>query len=266
MEKLYSVFQDKKRIVVKVGTSTLTYETGKMNLERMEHLVRVLSNLMNMGKEVILVSSGAIGVGAGKIGLTEKPTTTRQKQALAAIGQATLMSIYEKFFKEYGYSTGQVLLTKFILEDDLRYISAKNAFETMLQYGTIPIVNENDVISTYEIEFGDNDTLSAYVAELVDADVLIILSDINGFYDGDPTLPTSKIIPVVHEISDEIKACAGSAGSRRGTGGMRTKLKAAEIVCNKGIDMIIANGNRPENLYDIFHGDQVGTWFKAQKK
>ena len=265
VEKLYAVFQNKKRIVVKVGTSTLTHDTGKINLQRMEHLVRVLTDLRNMGKEIILVSSGTIAVGAGKIGLSEKPSTTRQKQALAAIGQATLMSIYEKFFKEYGYNTGQVLLTKFILEDELRYISAKNAFETMLQYGTIPIVNENDVISTYEIEFGDNDTLSAYVAELVEADVLVILSDINGFYDGDPKRPDAKIIPVVHEITDEIKACAGGEGTRRGTGGMRTKLKAAEIVCSKGIDMIIANGDRPQNLYEIFHGNQVGTWFKGRK-
>ena len=155
------MLNSKKRIVVKVGTSTLTHETGKTNLKRIDSLCRVISDLMNMGHEVILVSSGAIGVGVGKLGLTEKPSTTRQKQALAAIGQASLMSIYEKFFKEYGYNTGQVLLTKFILEDELRYISAKNAFETMLGYGVIPIVNENDVISTYEIEFGDNDTLSA---------------------------------------------------------------------------------------------------------
>lgn len=255
--------KEKKRIVVKVGTSTLTHETGKTNLKRIESLVRVLSDLMNMGTEIILVSSGAIGVGVGKIGLSEKPSTTRQKQALAAIGQASLVSIYEKFFTEYGYSTGQVLLTKFILEDEQRYISAKNAFQTMLDYGVIPIVNENDVISTYEIEFGDNDTLSAYVAKLVDADLLVIMSDIDGFYNGNPSLPESKLIPVIEEINEEIRACAGGEGTRRGTGGMITKLNAAELVCNAGIDMIIMNGSNPENLYKIMNGEQVGTLFKG---
>lgn len=255
---------DKKRIVVKVGTSTLTHETGKTNLKRVESLVRVLSDLMNMGKEVILVSSGAIGVGVGKIGLSEKPSTTRQKQALAAIGQASLMSIYEKFFMEYGYNTGQVLLTRFVLDDEQRYISAKNAFQTMLDYGVIPIVNENDVISTYEIEFGDNDTLSAYVANLVDADLLVIMSDIDGFYDGNPNDASSRLIPVIEEITDEIRACAGGEGTRRGTGGMITKLNAAELVCKNGIDMVITNGDEPENLYKIMNGEQVGTLFKAK--
>lgn len=256
---------DKKRIVVKVGTSSLTYDTGKTNLKIIEHLVRVLADLMNMGNEIILVSSGAIGVGVGKLGLSEKPSSTRQKQALAAIGQASLMSIYERFFIEYGYNTGQVLLTKFVLDDEVRYISAKNAFQTMLEYGVIPIVNENDVISTYEIEFGDNDTLSAYVANLVDADTLVILSDIDGFYDGNPNLESSSLIPVIDEITDEIRECAGSEGTRRGTGGMKTKLKAAELVCKNGIDMIITNGKHPENLYSIAEGKSVGTLFKGHK-
>lgn len=255
---------NKKRIVVKVGTSSLTYDTGKTNLKMIEKLVRVLSDLMNMGHEIILVSSGAIGVGVGKLGLPEKPSTTRQKQALAAIGQASLMSIYEKFFMEYGYNTGQVLLTKFVLDDEQRYESAKNAFETMIGYGVIPIVNENDVISTYEIEFGDNDTLSAYVANLVDADVLVILSDIDGFYDGNPKDAGTKIIPVIDEITDEIRSCAGGEGTRRGTGGMKTKLKAAELVCENGIDMIITNGSTPENLYKVASGETVGTLFKKR--
>lgn len=254
-----------KRIVVKVGTSTLTYETGKINLKRLEQLVRVLSDLMNMGIEVVLVSSGAIGVGAGKIGLTNKPTDTREKQALAAIGQASLVSIYEKFFKEYGYNTGQVLLTKFVLDDAERYTSAKNAFETMIGYRTIPIVNENDVISTYEIEFGDNDTLSAYVARLVGADLLVILSDIDGFYNGNPESPDSKLIPVIETIDDKVRACAGGAGSRRGTGGMQTKLNAAELVAKDGIDMVLSNGNAPELLYDIIKGKAVGTRFLGKK-
>ena len=255
----------KKRIVVKVGTSTLTHDTGKTNLKRIEALVRVLSDLMNTGIEVILVSSGAIGAGVGKIGLAEKPSTTQQKQALAAIGQASLMAIYEKFFSEYGYTTGQVLLTKYVFEDKTRYESAKNAFETMLSYGVIPIVNENDVISSYEIEFGDNDTLSAYVAKLTEADLLILMSDIDGFYNGDPNDPESLLIPVILQIDDTIREFAGGEGTVRGTGGMVTKLNAAEIVNAAGIDMIICNGDDMDNLYKIANGEQVGTLFKAKK-
>lgn len=254
-----------KRIVIKVGTSTLTHETGKTNLRRIETLCKIISDLKNMGNEVVLVSSGAIGVGVGKVGLSEKPESTRMKQALAAIGQASLMSIYEKFFKEYGYSTGQVLLTKFILDDKTRYESAKNAFNTMLDFNVIPIVNENDVISTYEIEFGDNDTLSAYVANLVDADMLVILSDIDGFYDGNPSDPNSNLVPVINEITDEVRACAGGEGTRRGTGGMITKINAAELVCSNGIDMVITNGEKPENLYSIMEGKIIGTLFKAKR-
>ena len=256
---------DKKRIVVKVGTSTITHESGKINLKRIDCLARVLSDLMNMGHEIVLVSSGAIGVGAGKLGLAEKPSTTRQKQALAAIGQASLVSIYEKFFKEYGYSTGQVLLTKFVLDAPERYDSARSAFETMIGYGVIPIVNENDVISTYEIEFGDNDTLSAYVANLVDADLLILMSDINGFYNGNPNSNRAQLIPVIDEITDEIRKCAGGEGTRRGTGGMITKLNAAEIVTQKGTDMVITNGAFPENLYKIVNGENVGTRFMGKR-
>ncbi len=254
------------RIVVKVGTSTLTHTNGKLNLKLFETLTRVLADLMNMGKEIILVSSGAIGVGAGKVGIEGKPTTTREKQALAAIGQANLVAIYEKFFRAYNYSTGQVLLTKSVLEDNVRYESAKNAFETMLSFGVIPIVNENDVISTYEIEFGDNDTLSAYVAALIDADLLVILSDIDGFYDDNPSEnPNAKLIPIIDKIDDTIRSLAGGEGSRRGTGGMKTKIKAGEIVTEKNIDMIITNGSRPEDLYKIFDGEQVGTLFKNSK-
>ncbi len=256
---------DSMKIVVKVGTSTLTHETGKINLRRIESLVKVLADLMNMGHKVILVSSGAIGVGVGKLGLSEKPTSTRQKQALAAIGQASLMTIYEKFFEEYGYSTGQVLLTKFVLDDKDRYESAKNAFQTMLDFGVIPIVNENDVISSYEIEFGDNDTLSAYVANLVEADTLVILSDIDGFYDGNPNDKDSHLIPVIYEVTDRIKECAGGEGTRRGTGGMITKLNAAELVCSNGIDMIITDGSEPENLYKVINDEHVGTLFPGKK-
>lgn len=255
----------KKRIVVKVGTSTITHESGKINFKRIDCLARVLSDLMNMGHEVVLVSSGAIVVGAGKLGLEEKPSDTRQKQALAAIGQASLMSIYERFFKEYGYSTGQVLLTKFVLDAPERYDSAKNAFETMIDYGVIPIVNENDVISTYEIEFGDNDTLSAYVANLVGADLLVIMSDIDGFYNGNPSSGRAQLVPVIDKITDDVRRCAGGEGTRRGTGGMITKLNAAELVTEKGTDMVITNGASPENLYKIVRDESVGTRFIGRR-
>lgn len=262
----YSRFKSLKRIVIKVGTSSLTYETGKINIKKIEHLVRVVSDLCNRGIEVVLVSSGAVGAGVGKLNLAERPSDTRKKQALAAIGQATLVSIYDKFFSEYGHSTAQVLLTKFILDDDERRCNTKNTFETMFEYGVIPIVNENDVISTYELEFGDNDTLSAYIAELVGAELLIILSDIDGLFDSNPAEnPSAKLIPIVHTIDDSIRALASGAGSRRGTGGMITKLKAAEIVNAKGIDMIITNGATPERIYDITDGKAVGTLFVGNK-
>ncbi|MBR5155936.1 MAG: glutamate 5-kinase [Clostridia bacterium] len=258
----YSKLKDLKRIVIKVGTSSLTYETGKINIKKIESLVRVISDLRNRGVEVVLVSSGAVGAGVGKLNLPEKPDDIRAKQALAAIGQASLVSIYDRFFSEYGHSTAQVLLTKFILEDEERYQNTKNTFETMFRYGVIPIVNENDVISTYELEFGDNDTLSAYIAELVEAELLIILSDIDGLFDKNPAEnPDAKLIPCVRELDDSITALAGGAGSRRGTGGMITKLKAAEIVTEKGIDMIITNGAHPEGIYDIFDGKSIGTLF-----
>ncbi|MBQ9756900.1 MAG: glutamate 5-kinase [Clostridia bacterium] len=258
----YSRFQNLNRIVVKVGTSSLTYETGKLNIKKIESIVRVISDLKNRGVQVVLVSSGAVGAGVGKLNLSEKPKDTQKKQALAAIGQATLVSMYDRFFSEYGHSSAQVLLTKFILDDPDRYQSTKNTFETMFDYGVIPIVNENDVISTYELEFGDNDTLSAYIAELVGADLLILLSDIDGLFDKDPSMGAdAKVIPVVEKIDEKIYSIAGGAGTKRGTGGMLTKLKAAEIVTPKGIDMIITNGAHPERIYDIFDGKQVGTLF-----
>ncbi len=262
----YSRMKNLKRIVIKVGTSSLTYETGKINIKKLESLVRVISDLRNRGVEVVLVSSGAVGAGVGKLNLPEKPDDIRAKQALAAIGQASLVSIYDRFFSEYGHSTAQVLLTKFILEEDERYKNTKNTFETMFEYGVIPIVNENDVISTYELEFGDNDTLSAYIAELVEAEMLVILSDIDGLFDKNPAENSdAKLIPVVEKLDGSIAALAGGAGSRRGTGGMVTKLKAAEIVTPKGIDMIITNGANPERIYEIFEGKQVGTLFVGKR-
>lgn len=258
----YSDFKSLKRIVIKVGTSSLTYETGKINIKKIERLVRVISDLRNRGIEVVLVSSGAVGAGVGKLNLAEKPSDTQKKQALAAIGQATLVSIYDKFFSEYGHNTAQVLLTKFILDDTEHCKNTKNTFETMFEYGVIPIVNENDVISAYELEFGDNDTLSAYIAKLVNAQLLIILSDIDGLFDKNPAeSPDARLIPVVEGVTDSTRALAGGAGSRRGTGGMITKLNAAEIVNRNGIDMIITNGATPEKIYDIFDGKPVGTLF-----
>lgn len=263
----YSHFEDLKRIVIKVGTSSLTYDTGKINIRRIGRLVRVISDLKNSGIEVALVSSGAVGAGVGKLGLDQKPADTRSKQALAAIGQAALVSIYDEFFSEYGQNTAQVLLTKFILDEEQHRQNAVNTFERMFEYGVIPIINENDVISTYELEFGDNDTLSAYIAKLIGAQLLIILSDIDGFYDANPAENSSaSVIPVINEITDDIIALAGGAGSRRGTGGMITKLKAAQIVCDAGIDMVITNGAVPENIYDVLDGKNVGTLFCRKKK
>ena len=262
----YERLKNVSRVVIKVGTSSLTYETGKLNIKKIESIVRVVSDLRNRGVEVVLVSSGAVGAGVGKLNLPEKPSETVKKQALAAIGQATLVAMYDRFFSEYGHSSAQVLLTKFILDDEERYRNTKNTFETMFEYGVIPIVNENDVISTYELEFGDNDTLSAYIAELVGADLLVILSDIDGLYDSNPQEnPHAKLIPVVNGVDESIYAIAGGAGSRRGTGGMITKLKAAEIVNPAGIDMIITNGAYPERIYDIFEGKSVGTLFMGNR-
>lgn len=262
----YSRFKRLSRIVIKVGTSSLTYETGKLNIKKIEQLVRVISDLRNRGIEVALVSSGAVGAGVGKLNLPEKPDDTRKKQALAAIGQASLVSMYDRFFAEYGHNTAQVLLTKFTLDEEARYINAKNTFEMMFEYGVIPIVNENDVISTYELEFGDNDTLSAYIAKLVEAQLLIILSDIDGFYDANPSdNPDAEVIPLITEIDEEIESLAGGAGSRRGTGGMQTKLKAAEMVCSEGIDMVITNGKNPERIYDILDGKPTGTLFSSRE-
>jgi len=257
---------DVKRIVIKVGTSTLTHDTGLINLRRVELLSRALSDLKNKGIDVILVSSGAIGVGVGKLGLSVRPTKTREKQAVAAVGQVELMNIYSKMFAEYGVSVAQVLLTKDVLNGDERQTNAQNTFETLLSLGVVPIVNENDTISTYEIEFGDNDTLSAYVAKLVSADILVIMSDIEGLYDCDPhTNPNAKLIGRVDEITDDIFALAGGAGTNRGTGGMQTKIQAAKIAGDVGINTVIVNGENPTVLYDITEGKPRGTFFGGKK-
>lgn len=254
------------RIVVKVGTSTLTYDNGNINLTRIEKLTRVLSDLMNSGKEVVLVTSGAVGVGVNKLKLKEKPTSIKEKQAVAAVGQCELMHIYSKFFGEYSHIVGQVLLTRDVVEDDHIRENVVNTFETLLENGIIPIVNENDTVAIDEIEnivrFGDNDNLSAIVAQLVSADLLIILSDIDGFYDSDPRKnPNSKLIKTVEEITPKLEACAGGAGSSLGTGGMATKLTAAKRAINAGCNMILANGDNPSILLDITEGKEIGTLF-----
>lgn len=263
--------KDVKRIVVKVGTSTLTHSNGNINLRRIEKLARVLSDIQNMGKEVVLVSSGAIGVGCSRLGLKERPDTIRGKQAAAAVGQCHLMNIYSKFFAEYGHVVAQVLLTRDVIEDDRMRNNVCNTFHTLLEQGIIPIVNENDTVSIDEIEnicnFGDNDNLSAIVSILVESDLLIILSDIDGFYDGDPRKDkNSKLIKEISEITDEIKSCAGGAGSSLGTGGMITKITAAERVTNNGISMILANGEQPEILEKILvDGEEIGTLFLGKR-
>lgn len=259
--------REAKRIVVKVGTSTLTHSTGRLNLLRIEHLTRVLSGLKNMDKEVILVSSGAVGVGMAKLNMATRPKETREKQAAAAVGQCELMGIYGRFFAEYGYKVAQILMTKDVLDHAEREENVTRTINTLLSYGAIPIFNENDPVSSYELEFGDNDTLSAVVSVASRADVLIILSDIDGLYDRDPReSDEARLIRTVRTITPEIEEMAGGTTSGLGTGGMATKVSAAKIATEKGIDVIITNGDHPEVLYDILEGKPVGTRFLGEEK
>jgi glutamate 5-kinase len=263
-----------KRIVVKVGTSTLTYKNGKINLSRIDKLSMVLSDLVNQEKDIVLVTSGAIGVGVGKLKLKEKPKTIREKQAMAAVGQCELMHIYSKFFSEYGHVVGQILLTRDVVEDEYSRNNVINTFETLLEKEIVPIVNENDSVCVKELEgengenkvFGDNDTLSAIVAELISADLLVILSDIDGFYDCDPRKNLcSKKLSIIKEIDAKIESCAGGAGSDHGTGGMITKISAAKIATAKGIHMVLADGSDPSVIMDIIDGKEVGSLFVGKK-
>lgn len=258
--------QKAQRIVVKVGTSTLTHATGKLNLERIEHLVRQLTDLRYQGKEVVLVSSGAIGAGMGKLNLDKRPKTIPEKQAIAAIGQGILMQLYEKFFSEYGQIVAQLLLTKADMDDRRRFLNARNTLTTLLQLGVIPIVNENDTVAVEEIRFGDNDTLAALVGTLVDADLLILLSDIDGLYTADPRkYPEAKLLQVVEAVNDTIENAAGDVGSKFGSGGMATKISAAKVATNAGIPMIIANGAEDNIIRRLIHGEQLGTLFVARE-
>lgn len=257
--------QHAKTVVVKIGTSTLTYENGKLNLRRIEYLCRTLSDLQNSGQRIVLVSSGAIGVGVGKLGLARRPDETAKKQALAAVGQCELMFIYDKFFGEYHQNVAQVLLTADVTARENSRTNVVNTFSELLSMGIIPIVNENDTVAVDELEgrnFGDNDTLSAIVASLVGADALVILTDIDGLYDKNPkTCPDAKRIPLVRAITDEVRAMAGGAGSSRGTGGMATKIRAAQVAAESHIPTVILAGDDPENLYRVFEGEDIGTVF-----
>ncbi len=255
------------RIVVKVGTSTLAHSGGRMNIRRIEKLCKVLSDLKNAGNEVVLVSSGAIGMGVGKLSLGEKPSDIPTKQAAAAVGQCELMYTYDKLFTEYNHTVAQVLLVKSDIDNEHRRSNFHNTMSRLLELGALPIINENDTVSTEEIVIGDNDTLSAIVAVETGADLLVLLSDIDGLYTSDPHKNAdAKLIEEVHEITPEILALAGGAGSNLGTGGMETKLRAAQMATEAGTDMIIANGENPDILYNIVDGIPFGTRFYKCKK
>ena len=250
------------RVVIKIGTSTLAHPTGHLNIRRTEQLCKIISDIKNAGNQVILVSSGAIGMGVGKLGLLKRPDDIPTKQAAAAVGQCELMYTYDRIFSKYHHTVAQLLITGDDVEDDTRHTNFTNTLNRLLDLGAIPIINENDTVATAEIVIGDNDTLAAIVAQSVSADRLILLSDIDGLYTADPHKdPDAKLIHTVHIIDEELLSLAGASASNQGTGGMVTKLQAAKICMDSGCEMIIANGNRPENLYDIMDGMEIGTKF-----
>ena len=254
------------RIVIKIGTSTLAHKSGLLNIRRVEGLVKAMSDLKNAGNEIILVSSGAIGMGAGKLSLADKPSDIPTKQAAAAVGQCELMYTYDKLFSEYNHTVAQILITGEDIEHSARRSNFENTVRRLLELGALPIINENDSIATDEIVIGDNDTLGAIAATAVNADLLILLSDIDGLYTADPHKDKNAVLlECVDEITPAIEGMTGGAGSRFGTGGMATKIKAAKIAVNAGIDMIIANGKDPAVLYEILEGKNVGTRFTARK-
>jgi glutamate 5-kinase len=264
------LLKNKKRIIVKIGSSSLTHtETGSLNLEKMERLIRILTDLKNQGKDVILVTSGAIAVGRKALGLKERPTARSVKQACAAVGQASLMMVYQKLFAEYNQTAAQILMTKYTMINDISRINAINTFEELFKMNVIPIVNENDTVSTEELDldFGDNDTLSAIVTALVGGDLLILLSDIDGLYTDDPhSNKDATLISCVTDISEDLASMAKSSTSSVGTGGMATKVSAAKIATASGADMVITNGDDVRNIYHIIEGKEVGTLFTSHKK
>lgn len=254
------------RVVIKVGTSTLAHAGGRLNIRRVELLCKVISDIKNAGHQVVLVSSGAIGMGVGKLGLPGRPQDMPGKQAAAAVGQCELMYTYDKLFAQYSHTVAQILLTAEDIYDSRRSSHVHDTLTRLLQWNALPIINENDAVATDEIgiqtTIGENDSLSAIVAKLVEADLLVLLSDIEGLYTADPKRnPNAELIPLVKDITPEILALAGGAGSSLGTGGMATKLKAAQIATDAGVDMVITNGETPEKLYDLFDGKTVGTRF-----
>ena len=250
------------RVVIKIGTSTLAHPTGHLNIRRTEQLCKIISDIKNAGHQVILVSSGAIGMGVGKLGLLKRPDDIPTKQAAAAVGQCELMYTYDRIFSKYHHTVAQLLITGSDVEDDIRHTNFTNTLNRLLDLGAIPIINENDTVATAEIVIGDNDTLAAIVAQSVRADRLILLSDIDGLYTADPHKdPNAKLIHTVSVIDHALLALGGSSASNQGTGGMITKLQAAKICMGCGCEMIIANGNRPDNLYDIMDGKEIGTRF-----
>lgn len=259
--------KEKNRIIIKIGSSSLTHpQTGALDLTKLEILIREICNIRNMGKDVILVSSGAIAVGSRSVGFHGKPQRLEEKQACAAIGQAQLMMIYQKLFSEYGYMAAQVLMTKNTITDDESRANAYNTFQELLKLGAIPIVNENDTVSTYEIQFGDNDTLSALVASLVGADLLILLSDIDGLFTDDPHKnPKAKFIHIVEKLDEKLMSMGKGTSSLVGTGGMSTKLSAAKIATTSGADMIIANGENFHIIHKLLQGRDYGTLFLGKK-
>lgn len=254
------------KIVIKIGTSTLAHAGGRLNIRRTEEICKIISDLKNEGMEIILVSSGAIGMGTGKLNLQERPKDMPTKQAAAAVGQCELMYIYDKLFSEYHHTVAQILITAADIKDEIRHRNFTNTLNRLLELGIIPVINENDTIATEEISIGDNDTLGAVVASSCCADVLVVLSDIEGLYTKDPRKdPDAKLIHEVRELTDEIYALGGGAGSEHGTGGMKTKLEAARICMESGCDMIIMNGKKPELLYSLTDGTNPGTRFFAKK-
>lgn len=266
-KELRKQLKDKKRIVIKIGSSSITHEeTGALNLTKLEVLVRELCDLKNQGKEIVLVSSGAIAVGRQAVHFHHRPTKISEKQACAAIGQAQLMMIYQKLFREYGHMAAQILMTKDTVDAELNRYNAVNTFEELLSMGAIPVVNENDTVSTYEIQFGDNDSLSAIVASLVHADLLILLSDINGLFSDDPNKnPDAQFIPLVEKLDQQLLDMGKGSASDVGTGGMATKLHAAQIATGAGCDMIIANGKDFHVIHRLIGGEEYGTLFLAHK-
>ena len=254
------------RIVIKIGTSTLAYATGQLNIRRVEALCKTMSDIRNAGHELILVSSGAIGMGVGKLGLRQRPQDIPGKQAAAAVGQCELMYIYDKLFSEYHHTVAQLLITAENLTNETRHGNFTNTLNRLLELGVVPVINENDTVATEEIVIGDNDTLAANVARSVGAQMLILLSDIDGLYTADPhTDPNARLLPVVRRVDEDIKKLAGVSSTTQGTGGMVTKLRAAEICLDCGCEMVIANGNNPAALYDIVEGKPVGTRFVGER-